>query len=217
MNEKIFNAVKTGKAEEVKKVLTEEKINTATYCGAKSIILAVENGHYEILKMLLESGAKIPRVSFWSNSYNVAFSTLTRAVQNGREDILKLLLEYGANAETKNLTAPFTDALLRGNLEMTKMLLDAGANPKIKDKESGYTPLMFVILLLNENQEIFVELLLKAGAHVSTEHKVWVREGRNKMLKKNTALTYAKERGYDKIVEMLKNAKKYRCLSNNKN
>jgi ankyrin repeat protein len=210
MNEKLFKAVETGNIIEVEKALTEEKINTSTYYGARSIILAVENGHFEILKMLLESGSKIPRVSFWSNSYNVAFSTLTRAVQNGREDILKLLLEYGANAETKDLTAPFIDALLRGNLEMTKMLLDAGANPKIKDKESGYTPLMFVILFLNENQEVFVELLLKAGAHVSTEHKVWVKEGRNKVLKKNTALTFAKERGDNKIVEMLKNAKKYK-------
>ena len=208
MNEKLFKAVETGNIIEVEKALTEEKINTSTYYGARSIILAVENGDFEILKMLLESGSKI-----WSNSYNVAFSTLTRAVQNGREDILKLLLEYGANAETKDLTAPFIDALLRGNLEMTKMLLDAGANPKIKDKESGYTPLMFVILFLNENQEVFVELLLKAGAHVSTEHKVWVKEGRNKVLKKNTALTFAKKRGDNKIVEMLKNAKKYRCLN----
>ena len=58
INEILFKAVETGKASEVEKALIEEKINTATYFGAKSIVLATELGNLEILKMLLENGKK---------------------------------------------------------------------------------------------------------------------------------------------------------------
>jgi len=115
INEILFKAVETGNADEVEKALKAEKINATTYCGAKSIIFATENGHFEILKMLLENGAKMPRASFWSNSYNVAFSSLSKAARSGRSDIVKLLLEYGANAEKKDLREAFIEALLSGN------------------------------------------------------------------------------------------------------
>ena len=209
VNEKLFIAVETGNVAEVEKALAEEKINTTTYYGAKSIIFATENGYCEILKMLLESGIKIPRSSFWSNSYNVAFSCLSKAAHNGRTDIVKLLLEYGANTEKKDLREAFIEAMSNGNLEMTKILLAAGANVNIKDK-NGITPLMFAVLFPIENQEIIVEWLVAAGAHVNVKRETWIEEGRRQKKVINTALTYAKERGHEKIVEILKNAKKYR-------
>jgi len=209
INENLYKAVETGNVAEVAKALSEEKINTTMYYGAKSIIFATEKGYYEILEMLLQSGAKIPRASFWSNSYNIAFSSLSKAVHNGRADIVKLLLEYGANAEEKDLREAFIAALLSGNFEMTKMLLDAGVNVNIKVVEK-VTPLMFAVLFPIEEQETLIELLLAAGAHINVKHETWVKEGRTQKSEINTALTYAKKRGYEKIVEMLKNARKYR-------
>jgi len=209
INENLFKAVEAGSADEVVKVLKEEKINTTTYYGAKSIIYATENGFFEILRMLLESGAKIHRASFWSNSYNIALSSLSRAAHNGRTDIVKLLLEFGANVEKKDLREAFIEALLGGNLEIIKILLDAGANVNIKD-DKGLTPLMYAILFPNENQTIIIEWLLFAGAHVNVKYKTCITEGKIKKLKINTALTFAKELGNDIIIEMLKNAKKYR-------
>ena len=127
INEKLFKAVEQDSIAEVEKALTEEKINATSYYGAKSIVLATENGNFEMLKMLLESSAKIPRVSFWSNSYNLAFSTLTRAVKDGRIDILKLLLEYGANADKKILNSPLLlCAINTGNKEMEIFLKEYG-------------------------------------------------------------------------------------------
>ena len=100
INEKLFKAVETGKADEVEKVLTEEKINAATYYGAKSIVLAVKQENSEVLKMLLKNGEKINRESFWRRT---AFSALRTAANTKNTEILELLLEYGAGADKKNL------------------------------------------------------------------------------------------------------------------
>jgi len=208
VNKNLFKAVETGNVAEVKRVLTEEKINATTYYGAKSLNFATEKGYFEILKLLLESGMNVHRASFWSNSYNIAHSTLSKAVCNGHTDIVKLLLDYGANAEKKDLKEAFIKAFLSGNLEMTKMLIDAGANVNVKD--GGITPLMYAVLFQTENQEILIDWLLTAGAHVNVKRVTWVKKGKTQRREINTALTYAKQLGNDKVVAMLKNAKKYR-------
>ena len=211
-NRNLFEAVKSGRFEDVKRALTEEKINAASYYGAKSVILASEKGYIEILRVLLEDSAKIHRASFWSNSYNIALSSLSKAARNGHHEIVKLLLKYGANTEKKDMREAFVEALLSGNLEITKMLLDAGANVNIKD-DKGFTPLMLAILLPSENPESLVEWLLTAGAYVNVKRKTWEQKGRRNELKISTALTYAEELGNTRILEMLKNAKKYRSFA----
>jgi FOG: Ankyrin repeat len=211
INKNLFEAVESGSVEKVKQALSKEKVNTTTYYGAKSIILATENGEIEIIKILLKSSVKIPRASFWTNCYNVALLSLSKAAQNGSTEILKLLLDYGASVEKKDLRIAFIEAILNRNLEMTKMLLDAGVNVNIKD-DNGFTPLMCAILLPFENQDVLVEWLLKAGAHVNVKRKYWTREERNQVWKVSTALTYAEELGSTQIVEMLKNVKDYRSL-----
>ena len=211
INKNLFEAVVSGSVEKVKQALLKEKINTTTYYGAKSIILATENGDIEIIKVLLESSVKIPRASFWSNHYNIAFLSLLKATQNNSTKILELLLDYGASVEKKDLRMAFIEALLNRNLEIIKMLLDAGVNVNIKD-DNGFTPLMYAILFPAENQEVLVEWLLKAGAHVNVKRKDWIGEGRNRVWKVSTALTYAEELRYTQIIEMLKNAKDYRIL-----
>jgi len=100
INENLYKAVETGKAEEVAKALTEEKINAATYFGAKSILLATEQGNREILEMLLKNGEKIPRESFWRRT---AFLAIRTAKNAGNTEILELLLEYGAGEDKKRL------------------------------------------------------------------------------------------------------------------
>ena len=207
--ENLFDAVESRNIEEVEKALSEEKLNTSEYYGYRSIVAAAENGHFDILKILLESSKDLPRLSFWSNSYHIASSALMRAARHGRTDMVKLLLDYEANVEKKDLREAFVEALLSGNLEITKMLLDAGAPVNMKD-EKGITPLMCAVLFPSENQELLIEWLLAAGAHVNIKYKTWVQEGKTKKQKINTALTYAEELGNEKIVDILKNVKKYR-------
>ena len=100
INKILFKAVETGKASEVEKALIEEKINAATYFGAKSIVLATEQGNLEILKMLLENGKKVNRESFWRRT---AFSAIRTAKKTENKEIMELLLEYGAGLDKKIL------------------------------------------------------------------------------------------------------------------
>ena len=209
MNEHLFKAVDTDHIENVCKVLENEKINATSYYGAKSIILATENGNLEILKALLENGSQVPRASFWSNKYNIASTTLLSAAQNGRFDLIKLLLDYQANVLQTNLKEAFTEALLSGNLKIIKLLLDAGVNVNFKDKQ-GITPLIYVILFPNENQEILVEWLMAAGAHVNVKFKRVIEYGRHFKHETDTALSYAEKSGNLKLVSILKNVKTYR-------
>ena len=106
INEQLFKAVETGKADKVEKALTEEKINAATYYGAKSIVLAAEQGNRKILEMLLKNSEKVNRESFWRRT---AFSALRAAKNAENTEILELLLEYGADVDKKRLASALTN------------------------------------------------------------------------------------------------------------
>jgi ankyrin repeat protein len=211
-NEKLFKAVESGDAAKVEKVLAEERINPALYYGAKSIILASEKGYVEILQMLLENGEKIHRETFWLNTYKPAYFSLTRAVSKGHTEIVKILLDHGAGILKDDLTIAFADALFAGNLELMLVLLNAKIriNVNFQDSKTGFTPLMYACYVAQEKQEILVEALLAAGADVDMERVYWETEGESRVKKVCTALTYAKEQGNTKIIEMLENSKKHR-------
>jgi len=130
-NEKLFKAVETGNAAEVEKALTEEKINAGSYFGAKTIVLAVEQENIEILEMLLKSGAKFNRESFWRRT---AFSALRAAKNAENTEILELLLEYGAGADKKRLEHALTNETHK-TTNTTKFCYEDGIYiPKNKSK-----------------------------------------------------------------------------------
>jgi len=122
INEKLFKAVKTGNSAEVVKALTEEKINAATYYGAKSIVLAAEQGNSEILKMLLKNGENINRESFWRHT---AFPALCAAKNARNTEILELLLEYGAGVDKKRLDSALANET-HTNTNNTKFCYEDG-------------------------------------------------------------------------------------------
>jgi hypothetical protein len=101
INEKLFKAVETGKADEVEKALTEENINTSTYYGVKTIVLATEQGNSEVLRMLLKNGEKTPREIFWRRSAYPALSAAFKDINPS--EVLDVLLEYGAGADKMSL------------------------------------------------------------------------------------------------------------------
>ncbi len=137
INEKLFLAVKTDNVTEVEKVLTAEKINAASYFGAKSIVLAAAQENLEILKMLLENGAKFNRESFWKRPASMALSD---TLKHGNIEILKLLLQYGAGVEKRMCAKLLEIAVLSRHLELLKLLLIGGA--KINNRSTGLAPLL---------------------------------------------------------------------------
>lgn len=111
---KIHSAVRWDKLLELKKLVTDaEKANiTDTGNGNKPIHIAAQNGHFEIVKFLIESGAEI-------NSKNGKGNTAVHmSVGYDYYQISKYLLENGADP---NLTNDLGHLAIRG-LEGDKSL-----------------------------------------------------------------------------------------------
>jgi ankyrin repeat protein len=137
-----------------------EALNNGVDVNAKSSELpygwtalhhAIENGHSEIAKMLLDAGADVNATieereytPHYDNSDYVSgyqydgMSVIRMAYFNNRIEILKMLFEKGADVNTTidNVNNTFLHiASLRGKLEMVKMLLDAGADVNAKNDD----------------------------------------------------------------------------------
>jgi len=177
INEKLFKAVETGKADEVEKALTEEKINTATYYGAKSIVFAAKQENSDILKMLLKNGEKINRESFWRRA---ALPALLNAVRANNTETVKLMLEYGADIDKKTLNSPLLlYAINTENKEMETLLMEHGAdiskrNPAIyNDTHNNTKKTKFCYEDSNDNEtEIYTDCLKEKFLRASYEDDI---------------------------------------------
>ncbi|MEJ2246218.1 MAG: ankyrin repeat domain-containing protein [Acidobacteriota bacterium] len=102
------------------------------------LILASQNGNVEIVKLLLEAGAKV-------NAATYAGTAVGAASQNGHVATAKLLIESGAdvNAATMDNVTALHLASQNGHLEIVKLLLDSGVNINTKGEIEGenYTAL----------------------------------------------------------------------------
>lgn len=121
--------------------------------GESALALAALNGHQEIVRILVEAGARI-NASGWG--------ALHYAVFNGQADIVRYLVEQGGdvNARAPNHHTALMLAARNGHGEIVRILLAAGANPNLGDLE-GNTALG--IAQKAGNQEIAG--LLAAPAH----------------------------------------------------
>lgn len=124
INQNLFNGIEADNIEAVKKILSEEKLNAATFYGAKSIIIAVENEQIEILETLLESSKNIDRESFWQRT---AQRALCLAIQKENIEMIKLLLDYGAATDKKILNNSFIlNAIKAANSEIKSLMIKNG-------------------------------------------------------------------------------------------
>lgn len=133
----LIRAVRDGKSEKVKQVLSRRPFANATVKnGMTVLILSASNGHTEIVKTLLEAGASL------NAKDNDGFTALMMAARTGYVDTVQLLLEKGTavDDQNNNRETALWQAARYGRTEVVKVLLAAGANPSIKDK-TGKTPL----------------------------------------------------------------------------
>jgi ankyrin repeat protein len=135
--------------------------------GSTAMLVAIQNGHYDVARFLLEHGAN-PNLSNekgWNPLYlavkhrNIETGTIPVPNANQALDFIKMLLDKGAdsnlrlkaNTEIRNGqratwlneagATPFLRAALCGDIEVMKMLLAHGADPKISTDDHT-TPLM---------------------------------------------------------------------------
>ena len=100
--------------------------------GRSLLSWACEEGHLEIVRLLVERGASINQ-----KDENDRASPCYFACENGHLEIIRMLVELGAdiNQGDENSWTPCHIASQNGHLEVVQLLLDRGANPLIKEAD----------------------------------------------------------------------------------
>ena len=111
----------------------DEVIETKRYQGITPLGFAARFGHAEIIRILLEAGAKV-------NMKTGNFTPLLLGVQGEeRSETVRQLLNAGAevNVQDKEGMTPLMIAALRRDKATVRLLLDHGANTQLKDKDGN--------------------------------------------------------------------------------
>jgi ankyrin repeat protein len=158
-------------------------VNKKERSGKTALLIAAENGHKQIVELLLGKGADAYKRCEYRDD-------LILAAEHGHKDIVELLLAKGAPVykNDKFGNAALTLAAKNGHKEIVKLLLERGA-----PVNEGKTPAL--PSAAERGYKEIVELLLAKGADVN---KMWEENGEF-----YTALILAAGRGYKEIVELL--------------
>jgi len=155
-------ASREGAIESVKTLLDlKADINKASGDNSTALLVAIQNGHYDVATFLVNHGANIDLVNDkgWSPLYlavkHRTIETGTIPVPNSDQAMpfIKLILEKGVNVNVRSKSnteirngqratwfneagaTPFMRAALCGDIEVMKMLLAKGADPKIQTND----------------------------------------------------------------------------------
>ena len=142
--------------------------------GSSPLFVACENGHSEMVSVLLCHGADVHQSS------HVGFFPLFMASQNGHVDIVEVLLKKGADVKQrkKNKATALMIAAENGHLDVIEVLVGAGAEVDAVDHQ-GKTALMFaawdghvhvIDYLLDHGADMHVVSSLGANALGYAEH-----------------------------------------------
>jgi ankyrin repeat protein len=106
----------------------------ARYRGRPVLLWAIQEGHLNVVKVLVAAGASLKRRD------DHGFTPLYQAAGEGNVQIVKFLLKSGVdvNHRTQHGTALHVACAYR-HLKIVKVLLDHGADPSVCDNE-GHTP-----------------------------------------------------------------------------
>ena len=164
--------------------------------GVTALHVAAEKGHVEVVRLLLEAGAKQDAVD--SNGA----TALHRAAKRGHSEVVRLLLEAGADTgRTNDVTVTALHLAARGgHLEVVRLLLETGAKQDVVDS-NGKT----VLHCSAESGHLEVVRLLLEDLEAGAKQDAIDSDGVTTMILL-VALDAAARRGHSEVVRLLRQA-----------
>lgn len=183
-NEKLVEAAFYGDLQKVRSLMEKGANIDYRHNSWTALLFAAQNGHKEVVKVLLAKGAKIDVQA------KDGVTALIQACQDGHAEIVQALLDHGAQIDIQKddgWTALMV-AAQNGFEGIVKALLASGADINHQTKD-GWTAL---ILSAQNGHKTVVQTLLVKGAKIDQQAK----NGR-------TALIQASAGGYEEIIRLL--------------
>lgn len=189
----LIQAVENNDVEKVQELLQDASypINETNSKGETPLLIATHKNYIEVAKRLIDAGADI------NQQDHIQDSAYLYAGAQGKTEILTYMLEH-AEPNQKVVNRYGGNALIpaaeKGHLDNVKLLLQDGRADIDHQNKFGYTALIEAVALTDGSvlyQQIVQELLAYNA---------------NRELRDNwgkTALDYAKEMGYTKMIAML--------------
>ena len=164
--QKLWDAASDGDLTAVQEAIEEgADVDFATGpspCPCTPLIMAAQNGHTEIVEVLINAGADLDAVRAENG-----VTALFLAAQAGRVLVVEALISAGADVNKPSDTklTPLMVASENGHSAIVETLLLAGADPTL-ETEAGVTALHFSSLFLGDSSVDIVNALLDAGAGI---------------------------------------------------
>jgi len=163
----LIQAAKEGNINVVNEAIASgADVNAFGVDGESAFHAAVHRGNEAIIKILLDAGADIEKLTEYNQS-----NPLTIAASTGNFEAVNTLIKAGANYNIiiDNKTPLMIAAVLGGvvgdTLEVMKVLIRAGADINTKNS-NGWTALMYAA---SRNNKEAVKMLISAGADVNAK------------------------------------------------
>jgi ankyrin repeat protein len=157
---------------------------------------AVHQNHPELVRILLERGAKATMPWRWACWYTPLMHSLR--YPSPRYDIAQMLLDHGVDPNETNGMGMTTLHIVagQGTIEAAHWLLDRGADIHARDREFESTPLAWAA---RAGRADMVRFLLSRGAHAThTDDEPWA-----------TPIAWARHRNHMDVVAVLEADKQF--------